>query len=195
MIRNWKLAGVCGLLCFATGQLTGAQDLGQGPGAVAATGVPAGVVAPAGDFFDLSSILPYDLGIGDVNGVTDRTGMPIAAPLFKGDPFEATAAINENPTQANTRKSATKRTHPSTKTQVSRVRTAKTKDARKTGKSSGAVGATGPQYYVPHGSIEWTPANMTISTSPADPYGYGYGFSGYGTEVFGDFWKGWPMAR
>lgn len=182
MIRSVKLAGLCGLLWIMSGGEAWAQAFLERPGVAA---------APAGDFLlDSSSILPVDIGLGDINGPTDRFGMPLTSTMIKGEETEVSPINPERGTRTTNRQSSAKKPTHATKAHV-----AKSKDARKGTRAATNSGRTGPLYFVPHGSIDWTPGDPALSTSPSNPYGYGYGTSGYGTELFGDFWKGWPMVQ
>lgn len=171
MRHSLKVALICGML-YSSGVAARAQD-----------------VIPDGEGADLIAT-PYNTG---VNGVTDRYGMPIGA-SFIGPPWIQDQPI---PTVGVERPAAdaTKRTAPRrTKSAVKRT-LVKTKDAKRTQEVAKSPSGTVPRYFLPHGSLRWSPGPGSINTSPANPYGYGYGISGYGTEVFGDFWKGWPMVQ
>jgi len=192
MTPSVKLAGLCCVAVTLGGSLANARQV-QAPAAPArpaAVPVPADGAQGIGEI-DYSSILPIDFGIPNVNGPTDRFGMPLMGPFLKGPQMSLIPdAAPENPTPTASRRTPTKRSAAGVK-----GRSAQGKDARRsTNRSSRGTSAAAPRYDIPHGSLEWTPGRPMISTSPANPYGYGYGNSGYGTEVFGDFWKGWPMV-
>jgi hypothetical protein len=146
-------------------------------------------VIPDGEDADLIAT-PYNTG---VNGVTDRYGMPIGAsfigpPWIRDQPIPTIEA--ERPTAAATKRVAPGRTKSALKRSL-----VKTKVGNRTQELSKSRSALVPRYFLPHGSLRWSPGPGSIDTSPANPYGYGYGISGYGTEVFGDFWKGWPIVQ
>lgn len=171
MRHSLKVALISGML-YSSGVALRAQD-----------------VIPAGQDADLIAT-PYNAG---VNGVTDRYGMPIGA-SFIGPPWIhdqpiPTAGV-ERPTAAETKPTATRRPRSALKRSL-----IKTKDGKRTQEVAKSPSGPVPRYFLPHGSLRWSPGPESINTSPANPYGYGYGISGYGTEVFGDFWKGWPMVQ
>jgi hypothetical protein len=182
MTRNLKLAIICGI-SITSGAATYGQDVAGGPAAV-------GMPLPNDLGFSLA--LPVQFGLPGVNGATDRFGMPLVGPYLKPPSVvhqPAREVIGTTPDVAR-RANSVARENPTV-----RRRAAKAKLDRSLSRTSGAVAPPVPRYYVPHGSLDWVRGPEMINTAPADPYGYGYGFSGYGTEVFGDFWKGWPIVR
>jgi hypothetical protein len=182
MTRNLTLAIICGL-SLTGGAATYGQDV---------IGVPAAVGMPLPEDLGFSLALPVQFGLPGVNGVTDRFGMPLVGPYLKPpavvrqpvrEPVNANANVIRRLDAPNRVKATVRRS------------AAKAKLDRSLSRTTGTTHAPVPQYYVPHGTLDWVRGPEMINTAPADPYGYGYGLSGYGTEVFGDFWKGWPIVR
>ena len=186
MIRLTRIAVVCFIpLSLSFGLSARAQQPNAG-------GTAAAEEAGIGDI-DFSLIFPVDVGTSNVNGPTDRFGMPLVGPFLKGVPSEEMTHDEDDPPLKNTnpKRSQAKKNSPAAKSV-----TTKGKEPRKgSRRTSSTTSGTAPGFFVPHGSLEWTPSESRLSTSPSSPYGYGYGTSGYGTEVFGDFWMGWPMVE
>jgi hypothetical protein len=171
MTQGLKIAVICGVL-VSTGIMARAQDV------IADDAEAASFAAQAN---------------AGVNGVTDRYGMPIP-PWFIGPPWIGARPV-PNIGQGIPAAAMPGRAAPNRAKLAPKRGVAKTKDARRARNTARGASVPAPRYFLPHGSLEWSPGPRSIITSPANPYGYGYGLSGYGTEVFGDFWKGWPIVQ
>ncbi len=195
MIHRLKVVFVFGLIVFTGASAARAQGAVAGAAVGGAgIGVPGffmGVRPPAVDpDGDISLVLPVPLSVDDLNGVTDRFGMPLMGRFVKGSPTNDVIEEEPETPEVNAPKRTLNRTKAATKRTTTKGSTAK----RPTRAGTSTTGAT-PLYRIPRGSLDWDPGMRPINTSPANPYGYGYGLSGYGTEVFGDFWKGWPIVE
>jgi len=146
-----------------------------------------------GEYEARSFATPLNANASGVNGVTDRYGMPIGTP-FIGPPWIRTEPAPDVET-VGPAADATKRMVPGRSKAAQRRTTGKAKNTRRSRDVAKGPSTPVPRYFLPRGSLEWSPGPASINTSPANPYGYGYGVSGYGTEVFGDFWKGWPIVQ
>jgi len=169
MTPSMKVALLCGMV-LSSGLAVRAQDVFLEEGAL---------TAPQ---FDAA-----------VNGATDRFGMPLPS-SFVGPPLIRSNPVSNLETGRPAVEAPNRATRSRTKSSTRRSM-AKTKNAQRTSDVAKPTSRPVPRYFLPHGSLEWSRTPGSINTSPADPYGYGYGFSGYGTEVFGDFWKGWPIVQ